>query len=72
VIKIIYKHGKWQLKRNGNIEENYIVLDILMKETVKEMMLLHEYNKANADSFIKKLLTLDLNENISNIKYKSN
>nr|DAI04388.1 MAG TPA: hypothetical protein [Caudoviricetes sp.] len=72
MIKIIYKHGKWQLKRNGNIEENYIVLDILMKETVKEMMLLHGYNKADADSFIKKLLTLDLNENISNIKYKSN
>lgn len=43
-----------------------------MKETVKEMMLLHGYNKADADSFIKKLLTLDLNENISNIKYKSN
>lgn len=72
MIKIIYKHGKWQLKRNGNIEENYIVLDILMKETVKEMMLLHGYNKTDADSFIKKLLTLDLNENISNIKYKSN
>lgn len=72
MIKIIYKHGKWQLKRNGNIEENYIVLDILMKETVKEMMLLYGYNKADADSFIKKLLTLDLNENISNIKYKSN
>ena len=71
MIKIIYKHGKWQLKRNGNLEENYIVLNVLMKETVKEMMLLHGYNKADAESFIKKLLTLDLNKEI-NIKYKQN
>ena len=69
MIKIIYKHGKWQLKRNGNLEENYIVLNVLMKETVKEMMLLYGYNKADAESFIKKLLTLDLNKEI-NIKYK--
>lgn len=71
MIKIIYKHGKWQLKRNGNLEENYIVLNVLMKETVKEMMLLYGYNKADAESFIKKLLTLDLNKEI-NIKYKQN
>ena len=72
MIKIIYKHGKWQLKRNVNIEENYIVLDVLMKETVKEMMFLHGYNKADAESFIKKLLALNLNEEIGNIKYKPN
>lgn len=72
MIKIIYKDGKWQLKRNGNIEENYIVLEVLMKETVKEMMFLHGYNKTEAESFIKKLLTLNLNEEIGNIKYKPN
>ena len=72
MIKIIYKDGKLQLKRNGNIKENYIVLEVLMKETVKEMMFLHGYNKTEAESFIEKLLTLNLNEEIGNIKYKPN
>lgn len=70
LIKITYNNGKWKMKRKGNIEENYIAVNMLVKQTIKEMTLLNKYSKINAENFIKDVLKLDLDENIDSIDYK--
>lgn len=69
MLKISYNKGKLNLKRKGNIEENYIVLNILLKETIKEATLLKKYNKTDIENLIKDLMTQDFNEKNVNINY---